>query len=853
MRRRSSLPATTSRMNELSIKSPSTTRRRFSFSSLLPWHHADSSSSPPLSPTSSISSTASAIDYAPLHSNEPFHLHSRSHPKWFTGRIHELEINLEKTRKAMEESKAEEIHTFPDASEAMRMRPILPNSRRKVKFPSWQEMNITAVSGDLLARAWGVRVQVWSASEDKSAWAEVGSHGIGTNVVTSLAWSESGRYLWVGCDSGNLFEFDAESIYRNSNESLKIVSHRHDAHPHSPVMMIKHVNSFMYTLDFSGRLIVWLPAPREGRMCSLRGFSKVLQVPKKPVWMEVIGTDLYLSYRYHVKDKTGKKVIQSVLEVYDVEGQKAKLLGEHEWEERGKGQPGRVTSACIVPSHPQGIFLGHDSGHVSVWGPRGGKLLDIRKVSLCGVLSMCGPSRYLWIGRADGVIDVLDIAQMDSWKVVKRWQAHDGRIESLTLDPRSLWTASQLRVVSAGDDGFVRFFDGLLRKDWITLRMQDKVDNYCSFSKLQLGIFTWNIDGTSPAQFEAASPANQTLLHTFIQTLDQPDLISFNFQELIDLSDLTLAARTFFFATKHHDVTLRYKHWLAVLTEAVLQRLGPEYELVKEEKLVGLFTVLFARKAISRKIRDLEGSGIKTGFSAEYGNKGSVLLRFVVDDTSICLVNSHLAAGTTAPARRERDLIEIFDSGPKFTRPTPGTKKAYSGGGDGTQIADCEILFFSGDLNFRVDLPRAQVLSTLAKSPTAIQDLLAHDELIQLRQNNPSFRLRKLQEAPICFPPTYKYDHNSSNYDTSPKQRTPSWCDRILWKSMRKESVRCIAYGRYEADVSDHRPVSATFEIMVKKRDSYKAEGALREVLHEWTVEEEKLLNTARDFYKLDN
>ena len=95
-------------------------------------------------------------------------------------------------------------------------------------------------------------------------------------------------------------------------------------------------------------------------MCSLRGFSKVLQVPKKPVWTEVIGGDLWLSYRYHVKDETGKKVIQLVLEVYDVEGQEAKLLGEHQWEERGKGQPGRVTSACIVPSHPQAIFLGHE-------------------------------------------------------------------------------------------------------------------------------------------------------------------------------------------------------------------------------------------------------------------------------------------------------------------------------------------------------------------------------------------------------------------------------------------------------------------------------------------------------------
>lgn len=108
------------------------------------------------------------------------------------------------------------------------------------------------------------------------------------------------------------------------------------------------------------------------------------------------------------------------------------------------------------------------------------------------------------------------------------------------------------------------------------------------------------------------------------------------------------------------------------------------------------------------------------------------------------------------------------------------------------------------------------MLSTLAKSPTAIQDLLAHDELIQLRQTNPSFRLRKLQEAPICFPPTYKYDHNSSNYDTSPKQRVPSWCDRILWKSMRKESVKCIAYGRYEADVSDHRVSRSFFSLSLR-------------------------------------
>jgi hypothetical protein len=40
---------------------------------------------------------------------------------------------------------------------------------------------------------------------------------------------------------------------------------------------------------------------------------------------------------------------------------------------------------------------------------------------------------------------------------------------------------------------------------------------------------------------------------------------------------------------------------------------------------------------------------------------------------------------------------------------------------------------------------------------------------------------------------------------------------------------------------------------MVKKRDSLKAEAVMRQVLHEWTMEEEKLLNAARDFYEMGN
>lgn len=63
-------------------------------------------------------------------------------------------------------------------------------------------------------------------------------------------------------------------------------------------------------------------------------------------------------------------------------------------------------------------------------------------------------------------------------------------------------------------------------------------------------------------------------------------------------------------------------------------------------------------------------------------------------------------------------------------------------------------------------------------------------------------------EAPIGFPPTYKFDAGSDVYDSSRKQRVPSWTDRVLFKPSPSLVVR--AYGSAPAlRSSDHRPVFA--------------------------------------------
>lgn len=46
--------------------------------------------------------------------------------------------------------------------------------------------------------------------------------------------------------------------------------------------------------------------------------------------------------------------------------------------------------------------------------------------------------------------------------------------------------------------------------------------------------------------------------------------------------------------------------------------------------------------------------------------------------------------------------------------------------------------------------------------------------------------MRDFKEGPLYFDPTYKYNFNTNDYDTSSKFRVPAWSDRIFYEA--KES-----------------------------------------------------------------
>ena len=224
-----------------------------------------------------------------------------------------------------------------------------------------------------------------------------------------------------------------------------------------------------------------------------------------------------------------------------------------------------------------------------------------------------------------------------------------------------------------------------------------------------------------------------------------------------------------------------------------------------------------------------------SGIGGIYGNKGAIVARMVMDDTSMCFINVHLAAGQSHRAARTADLAAIMEDKAIFPA---ADKLPYVNGGNGTGILDHEMVILNGDLNYRIDQRREVVISSIRSGD--LDFLLEHDQLRKEMRGNHAFRLRNFTEPPIYFAPTYKYDPGTNNYDSSDKRRIPAWCDRVLF--LKNPRVTPLNYQRYEITCSDHKPVSAGLGMEIKRIDPDRMRAIHKEVVQEWTRLEATLL-----------
>lgn len=343
----------------------------------------------------------------------------------------------------------------------------------------------------------------------------------------------------------------------------------------------------------------------------------------------------------------------------------------------------------------------------------------------------------------------------------------------------------------------------------------------------------------------------------------QPELLVLCLQELAPISYAFLGGSflTSYFNAWRDVVRLAAKDWDYSYVNVVSRNVG----------MTGI--MVFVRDDVAEKVKWVKTAGVGVGVS-EMGNKGAVGVRLgyqapVQEDGTeeevigFTFVAAHLASMEDMVERRNEDyknivrrLVFVPDSKMKKhlssdeeeeDAPLLQGEEPSDHDHDNRTVADgmysaSSHLFFAGDLNYRTSSLRPSPQDVNEKfphrgttneaDPRHFQRLLAKDQLTQ--QIEAGRTLHGLSEAPITFPPTYKYQTDGSKaviFTSSmddlqhwswARHRWPSWCDRILFWNDRGSighDVK-VAPQRYTClplfATSDHRPVALAASVPLK-------------------------------------
>jgi phosphatidylinositol-bisphosphatase len=268
-----------------------------------------------------------------------------------------------------------------------------------------------------------------------------------------------------------------------------------------------------------------------------------------------------------------------------------------------------------------------------------------------------------------------------------------------------------------------------------------------------------------------------------------------------------------------------------------IQMLGKEYVPLAIHSLGGIQLALYCHRDVLGDVDMVNIADVTCGVGNVFHNKGAIGVYLqmrrlsgknngVVKTSRMLFATAHLAAHVKNVDARNDDFKRIISgleaqAPARFLRPKRNPDGSPSECDGSYLLKSMDHIFFAGDLNYRVDLPREyveqciidikhnQACGKIEEADELMNKLLRRDQLLQTIASGRAFS--QFNEGKITFLPTFKFDKGTQNYDTSHKQRVPAWTDRILFRSSK---VNVLEYQSVPAaNHSDHRPVFGIYQL----------------------------------------
>jgi phosphatidylinositol-bisphosphatase len=231
----------------------------------------------------------------------------------------------------------------------------------------------------------------------------------------------------------------------------------------------------------------------------------------------------------------------------------------------------------------------------------------------------------------------------------------------------------------------------------LNLQMKRRLMDFCDSSETKIFCGTWNVCNTT------VDKSDRLKNWILPQGFEPADIYAVAVQDMIEVSAYNTAFSS-------NDSTAKSFYWVEKITECLSSNTDSRYKIVLRQNMVGMMLVVLAKDNVYDTIFDPRCISVGSGMLGMGGDKGGVVIRMKVCETSLAFVCAHLRVDKGAAAGRSADVKRIVDGA--VLPPCNEMPDKIAGGAcrlwsfseceESISLYDHDHIFWMGDLNYRI-------------------------------------------------------------------------------------------------------------------------------------------------------